>query len=124
MSEGHEMLYSDSAAAKGGLFTKAGALAKAAMRRHNTDYWESWWAKAQQGRHTHEREYIERLRSEVAGLRAILAPLLDQPMVMDSCYDDNAHYSCLHCPVGNFYAIDEGHYSGCPVLRKAELLGR
>jgi hypothetical protein len=62
-------------------------------------------------------------------LRAILAPLLDDPIDANECHDES-WYVCRFCGKEaevvevhpRVYACD--HAPDCPVLRKDELLGR
>jgi hypothetical protein len=50
--------------------------------------------------------------SEVGKLRAVLAPLLENP------FDEGMNYFCRFCDMRQ----GEGHTPECPVLRKDELL--
>jgi len=63
---------------------------------------------------------IETLRDEVAELRAILAPLLWDPIRWEGMPDANV---CVFCGSEAKYRKPE-HAPDCPVLRKDALLGR
>ena len=69
-------------------------------------------------------EDVRWLRDRLLELRAILAPLLDDPMKLDSCYDGDVSYACVFCEASDFYGISQNHDADCPVLRKDTLLGR
>jgi hypothetical protein len=57
---------------------------------------------------------------QLADVRAVLAPLLDQPYFVRRVIDGDERSECGFCAE----APGDEHADGCPVLRKDELLGR
>ena len=57
---------------------------------------------------------------KLADVRAVLAPLLDQPYFVRRTVDGHERNECGFCA----QALGDEHADGCPVLRKDDLLGR
>jgi hypothetical protein len=57
---------------------------------------------------------------QLAEVRAVLAPLLDQPYFIRRVVDGDERNECGFCAA----VPGDEHADGCPVLRKHELLGR
>ena len=81
------------------------------------------------------REIREQNEALIDELRAVLAPLLDEPWYYDCDLDadpDTMVYVCKLCDAtahlppgyGSIGEIDPPHLSSCPVLRRDALLGR
>lgn len=64
------------------------------------------------------RDERDELNRQIATLRAVLAPLLDNPV------DLQEGRECLFCGQRAYRLESAGHADHCPVLRRNELLGR
>lgn len=65
---------------------------------------------------------VNRLLGRIEALRAVLAPLLDEPA--ERWNDEHKAMECLFCHGTNVGEPEDYHKPNCPVLRRDELLGR
>lgn len=75
------------------------------------------------------QDAMKRMDAHIGELRAVLAPLLDNPLLEDA--NAPGAVTCVVCRrYTNYYAEGDWrpraplHEDGCPVLRRDELLGR